>query len=79
MHCEIKIWVAGAARAGKCSPVVVSRAVLRKDLKTGCLKTTVTFCHKGGVIYISEVIEISPGNLYSNCASSPAFLMMYSA
>ena len=40
MHCEIKIWVAGAARAGKCSPVVVSRAVLRKDLKTGCLKTT---------------------------------------
>ena len=39
-----------------------------------------TFCHKGGVIYISEVIDISPGNLDSSCASSsPAFLMMYSA
>ena len=40
MHCEIKIWGAGAARPGKYSSVVVSRAVLRKDLKTGCLKTT---------------------------------------
>ena len=38
-----------------------------------------TFCHKGGVICISEVIDISPGNLESTCASSsPAFLMMYS-
>ena len=34
-----------------------------------------TFCHKGGVIRISEVIDIFPGNL----DSSPAFLMMYSA
>ena len=24
------------------------------------------FCHKGGVIWISEVIDISPGNLYSS-------------
>ena len=39
-----------------------------------------TFCHKGGIIYIYEVIDISPGNLDSNCASSsPAFRMMYSA
>ena len=39
-----------------------------------------TFCHKGGVICISEVIDISPGNLDSHCASSnPAFHMMYSA
>ena len=39
-----------------------------------------TFCHKGGVICISEVIDISPGNLDAACASSsPAFLMMYSA
>ena len=36
--------------------------------------------HKGGVICISEVIDISPGNLDSSlCFSSPAFLMMYSA
>ena len=35
---------------------------------------------KGGVICISEVIDISPSNLDSGCASSsPAFLMMYSA
>ena len=35
------------------------------------------FCHKGGVICISEVIDISP--LIPGCASSsPAFLMMYS-
>jgi len=34
----------------------------------------------GGVICISEVIDISPGNLDSSlCLSSPAFLMMYSA
>ena len=39
-----------------------------------------TFCHKGGVICISEVIDISPSNLDSNCASSsPAFHKMYSA
>ena len=45
----------------------------------GCL-VFFTFCHKGGVICISEVIDISPGNLDSSCASSsPAFLMMYSA
>ena len=35
---------------------------------------------KSGVICISEVIFISPGNLDSSCASSsPGFLMMYSA
>ena len=39
-----------------------------------------TFCHKGGVICISEVIDISPSNLDSSyVSSSPAFLMMYSA
>ena len=43
MHCEIKIQGAGAAGAGKCSPVVVSGAVLRKDLKPGYLKTRVLF------------------------------------
>ena len=38
------------------------------------------FCHKGGVICISEVIDISPGNLDSSWASfSLAFHMMYSA
>ena len=37
------------------------------------------FCHKGGVICISEVIDISPGYLDPACASSsPIFLMMYS-
>ena len=36
--------------------------------------------HKGGVICISEVIDIFPAILISACASSsPAFLMMYSA
>ena len=39
-----------------------------------------TFCHKGDVICIPEVIDISPGNLDSSCASSsPAFLIMYFA
>ena len=34
----------------------------------------------GGVICISEVIDISPSSLFPACASSsPAFLMMYSA
>ena len=38
------------------------------------------FYHKSVVICISEVTDISPGNLDSACASfSPAFLMMYSA
>ena len=36
--------------------------------------------HKGGVICISEVIDISPGNLDPACASSSlAFCMMYFA
>ena len=40
----------------------------------------ITFCHKGGVICISQVIDISPSNLIPACvSSSPAFLMMYSA
>ena len=34
----------------------------------------------GKLICISEVIDISPGNLDSSCASSsPVFLLMYSA
>ena len=34
----------------------------------------------GGVICISEVIDISPGNLDSSlCFFQPVFLMMYSA
>ena len=38
-----------------------------------------TFCHKGGVICVSEVIDISPAGLITACASSsPEFLMMYS-
>ena len=39
-----------------------------------------TFCHKCGVICISEVIDISPSNLDSSCASSSlAFRVMSSA
>ena len=39
-----------------------------------------TFCHKGGVIWISEVIDISSYNLDSSfCSFSLTFLMMYSA
>ena len=38
-----------------------------------------TLCHKGGVICISEVIDISPGNLNSILyLSSLAFCIMYS-
>ena len=44
------------------------------------LKFFFTFCHKGDVISISEVIDISPAILIPACASSSlAFLMMYSA
>ena len=39
-----------------------------------------SFCHKGGVTCLSEVIDISPAILIPACASSsPAFLMMYSS
>ena len=39
-----------------------------------------TFCHKGGVICISEVMDISPGNLDSSlCFIQPSIYMMYSA
>ena len=38
------------------------------------------FCHKGGVICIPEVIDISPGNLDSSlCFIQPGFRMMYYA
>ena len=41
------------------------------------LKFFFTFCHKGGVICISEVIDISPSNLDSSVySSSPAFHMI---
>ena len=44
------------------------------------IKSLFTFYHKGGVICISEVIDIFPGNVIPACASSsPAFCMMYSA
>ena len=36
-------------------------------------KIVFTFCHKGGVICISEVIDISPGNLdLSLCFFQPS-------
>ena len=39
-----------------------------------------TFCHKGGVICISEVIGISPGNLVSSlCFIQFSIFLMYSA
>ena len=39
-----------------------------------------TFCHKDGVICISEVIDISPGNLDSSlCFIQPGICTMYSA
>ena len=39
-----------------------------------------TLCHKGGVIYISEIIDISHSNLDSSiCFIHPAFHMMYTA
>ena len=38
------------------------------------------FCHKGGVIRLSEVIDISPGNLDSSLRFiQPSIRMMYSA
>ena len=37
------------------------------------LKSLFTFCHKGGVICISEVIDISPSNLDSSlCFIQPS-------
>ena len=38
-----------------------------------------TFCHKGDIICISEVIDISPIFITTCASSSLAFLMMYSA
>ena len=39
-----------------------------------------SFCHKGGIICISEVIIFLPAILIPACASSrPVFLMIYSA
>ena len=38
----------------------------RTTLKRLSSSNSSTFCHKGGVICISEVIDISPGNLDSS-------------
>ena len=40
--------------------------VYRMDLLLRCSLVLLTFCHKGGVICISEVIDISLGNLDSS-------------
>ena len=45
-----------------------------------CHCAYLTYMHNGGVICISEVIDISPHSLDPACdSSSPAFLMMCSA
>ena len=37
--------------------------------------SAITLCHKGGITYLSEVIDISPGNLDSSlCFSQPGIL-----
>ena len=66
-------WPRGMGRGGRCEG----------GFRMGNTCTPValvTFCHQGGVICISEVIDISGAILIPACASSsPAFLMMYSA
>ena len=52
------------------------------SLSSEALQFLFTFCHEDGIICISKVIDISPGNFsgISACASSSlAFRMMYSA
>ena len=49
------------------------------SLSSGGFLVPLHFCHKVGVICISEVNDISPGNLDSSlCLFQPAFLMIYS-
>ena len=48
---------------------------MKKEVKMelGSALFLFTFCHKGGVIYISEVIDISPCNLDSSlCFLQPS-------
>ena len=45
------------------SPTESSFFILIFDFHQEALKFLFTFCHKGGVICISEVIDISPSNL----------------
>ena len=50
------------------------------SLIRSCFGSSLLFYHQSGIICISEVIDISPSNLDSSCASaSLAFHMMYSA
>ena len=37
------------------------------------------FCHKGGILFISEVIDISPGNLASQLVLHPAWYFTWCA
>ena len=50
------------------------------SLSRGSLVFFFAFWHKGGVMFISEVTDISPSNLDSSlCLIHPVFLIMYSA
>ena len=50
------------------------------DFYQEALQFLFTFCHKGGIICISDIIKISPGNLDSSlCFIQPSIYMMYSA
>jgi len=58
----------------------LSTLTLIKGLFSSSLKGGVTTFHKSGVICISEIIDISPGNLDSSlCFIQPGTLHMYSA
>ena len=57
-------------------------SILLFHLHQEALQFFFTFCHNGGVICISEVIDISPGNLYSSLSiiqPGLSFHIMYSA
>ena len=51
--------------------VIMSKAILFTHQEA--FEFLFTFCHKGGVICISEVIDMSPGNLDSSlCFIQPS-------
>ena len=74
-------WGGGFRMGNTCIPVADSFRYLAKPVqyckvkkkKKEAFEFLFTFCHKGGVICMSEVIDISPGNLDSSlCFFQPS-------
>ena len=80
----LKLWCISIGDFGRPGALLTSSNIVKGNCFVyleNLLFSVATLCHKGDVICVSEVIDISPGNLDSSlCFIKPGiFLMIYCA